>query len=344
MLTTTKRETKNLLSTIEELIHLDGDTVDEMFDDEHSRSGLLEQVVELCQRAYRHDDANALFIIQQVLYKIYNLHLSIPVIGFQNPETSSILMSVRNIIERYFIEYEDGLIAPQVWDEAPREYEAYKHWLLETTNKHPAFMHPLYEDYLCNRADVEGLRLFLIQETTIDTRFDDFLALVQVGTQDLTKLEIATNYWDEMGRGEQAKMHTAMFMRTLKNLDIDPDVTASLTTEALVCGNLSLMLSLRRKYFYKSIGYFAITEHLAPRRFEQVIVAWERNGLDSSDAEYHKEHVEVDGEHTDNWFKNVIKPAIDSNAEAVVEITRGAFYRLNTSHRYLNKLLVTLAS
>lgn len=341
--TTTTREPQNLLTTIEELIHLDGDAVDEMFSDEQGRSRLLAQVVELCRGAYVQNEANALFSIQQVLSKIYTLHLQIPVIGSHNPETSSTLIGVRNIIERYFIENEDGLIAPHVWDEVPREFEAYKSWLLETARHHPAYMHPLYENYLCHQADVEGLRRFLIQETTIDTRFDDFLALVQVGTTDQAKLEIATNYWDEMGRGEQAKMHTAMFMRTLRNLDIDPDVTTELTTEAVVCGNLSLMLSLRRKYFYKSIGYFAITEYLAPRRFEHVVNAWERIGLDSSDAEYHQAHVEVDGEHADNWFKNVIKPAIDANSEAVIEITRGAFYRLNTSHRYLDKLLSMLA-
>lgn len=126
----------------------------------------------------------------------------------------------------------------------------------------------------------------------------------------------------------------------MDNLGIDPTkCNDELTLEALVCGNLSLMLSLRRKYFYKAIGYFAATEFMTPRRFKNVIAAWQRNGLDSSGAEYHKEHIKIDAIHAKDWLTKVIAPVIDKNPDTAFEITRGVLYRLNTSARYLDMLM-----
>jgi hypothetical protein len=342
MVMSTRGDAKSFVSTLEELILLDGEVIDRAFEDERKKGGLISEVVELCESAFKENSPDALFAAHQSLHKIYGLYLHIPRLGAPTPESSATLINIRNIIERYFLAYEDQRIPPTVWREVPRGYDAYKEWLLEKVRLHPSYQHPLYEEYLRERADIHGLRTFVIQETTIDARFDDFLAMMQVGAEDGIKLEIASNYWDEMGQGVQAKMHTAMFTRILRKLDIEAGVNGSLTTEALACGNLSLMLSLRRQYFYKAIGYFAITEYLAPQRFKHVIAAWERNRLHSGDAEYYEAHVTIDRDHADNWFRNVIRPAIDNDPEAVVEISRGAFYRLNTSQRYLESLMATL--
>ncbi|HBK63710.1 MAG TPA: hypothetical protein DEP38_17965 [Cyanobacteria bacterium UBA9226] len=100
-----------------------------------------------------------------------------------------------------------------------------------------------------------------------------------------------------------------------------------------------MMLSLRRKYFYKAIGYFAATEFMTPRRFKNVIAAWQRNGLDLSGAEYHKKHVKIEAIHAKNWLKNVVVPVIKKKTDSSFDITRGVIYRLNTSARYLDMLM-----
>lgn len=344
MVMSTRANAKSFVSTLEELILLDGEVIDRTFEDERKRRALISEVVELCESAFKENNPDALFAAHQALYKIYSLNLHIPRPGAPTAESSATIINIRNIIERHFLEYEDQHIPSTVWQEVPREYDAYKKWLLEIVGQHPSYRHPLYETYLRERAGIDGLRTFILQETTIDARFDDFLAMVQIGSEEGIKLEIASNYWDEMGQGIQAKMHTAMFTRILRKLDIEANVNGSLTTEALACGNLSLMLSLRRQHFYKAIGYFAVTEYLAPKRFRDVITAWKRNSLDSGDAEYYEAHVMIDRAHADNWFSNVIRPAIDSDPEAVVEITRGVFYRLNTSQRYLDRLMTALTA
>lgn len=342
--TTKQVEAKELASTIEELLSLDGATVDQMFEDTEAGRQLFSDVSECCERAYRLNDAQSLFWVHRILYQIYKLHFEIPPPGAASAESSIILAGLRNLIEKHFLAYEESLIPAHVWGNVPKTAEEYKAWLLAAVHGHPAYEHPLYEDYLGTRANLDGLRNFLVQETTIDSRFDDFLALIQVGTQGGVKLEIASNYWDEMGNGEEARMHTVMFYQTMEHLKLNPNADDVFTVEALMCGNLARMFSLRRQYFYRAIGYFVVTEYLAPGRFDKVLEAWVRNGLKGSDAAYHRAHVTIDEDHADHWFRNVINAAIDKDPDAVFDITRGAFCRLNTSQRYLDTLHAKLAA
>jgi hypothetical protein len=322
------------------VLSCDSQTIDTIFGNDPNKTKLLNRITELCENAYNQNDYSYLFIVQDILFNIYQLFTNIPPIAGKSAESSFMIVCVQNLIEEYFLDNENKLIPESTWEKIPRKFNEYIEWLLNLIHGHPAYRHPLYENYLSEYATFKDLQYFLIQESTIDTRFDDFLALLQVGTEGGIKLEIASNYWDEMGNGNESKMHTAMFTRTIKSLDIDTTNHSNyLTTEALVCGNLSLMLSLRRKYFYNAIGYFAVTEYMTPRRFKHILAAWRRNGIQVSEAEYYKEHIAIDAIHAKNWFKNVIKPVIDQNPDVVFEITRGVLYRLNTSKRYLDILL-----
>jgi hypothetical protein len=325
------------LPDFDKILSMDSLSVDEAYAHGEARSQLFSWLEESCKRAYKGTDPQSLYTTQYILFKIYQLHVSIAPPGVKTPESSTVVLGIRNLIESYFEEYEASLIPARLLDQAPRTSSEYVLWLIEHIHNHPAYKHPLYEDYLSKRATLDDLREFLNQEMTIDSRFDDFLALTQLGAKDRMKLEIASNYWDEMGNGDRAKMHTNMFSRTLESLGVNVEL-GGFTTEALICGNISFMLSLRRSSFYKAVGYFVVTEYLAPGRFQHVITACERNGLDSMVAEYHREHVTIDRDHSRSWFDNVVIPLIDESPQAAVEISLGAFYRLNTSQRYLNKL------
>ena len=48
---------------------------------------------------------------------------------------------------------------------------------------------------------MDQMRWFLTQEVAGEAGFDDLAALTQVKMPQQAKLEIARNYWDEMGRG-----------------------------------------------------------------------------------------------------------------------------------------------
>ncbi|MCA8887010.1 MAG: iron-containing redox enzyme family protein, partial [Hyphomonadaceae bacterium] len=51
------------------------------------------------------------------------------------------------------------------------------------------------------------MRWFVEQEAAGEAGFDDLVAMSQVKMPAPAKLELARNYWDEMGRGNAKGMH-----------------------------------------------------------------------------------------------------------------------------------------
>ena len=65
-----------------------------------------------------------------------------------------------------------------------------------------------------------------------EAAFDDLVALAQVGTRGEVKMEMASNYWDEMGRGKTHAVHTHLFHRLIEGLE-----TRRRTRRAAVAGS-----------------------------------------------------------------------------------------------------------
>jgi len=227
----------------------------------------------------------------------------------------------------------------------PKDTKSYMRWLIELINLHRGAEHPFYKDFMENKADREDLKFWMAQESTLDPRFDDIIALIQVGTAGSVKMEFAKNYWDEMGNGTLDKVHSVLFETLGKELNVNEEyIQEHLLTESLVSGNLSSFYALRRDNFYKALGYFGVTEYLAPRRFKAVVNAFQRNKLSKEAQEYHELHIYIDSIHGIGWLNNVIRPIVEKNPLARVEITKGALTRLDTSSTHLDHMLEHLTS
>ncbi|AMG30760.1 iron-containing redox enzyme family protein [Grimontia hollisae] len=171
--------------------------------------------------------------------------------------------------------------------------------------------------------------------------FDDCLALMQLGTAGVIKMEIAHNYWDEMGNGKSEEVHTTLFKHVLDELEVTPEyIQQTLSTLSKSSGNLSSGLCFDREQFYKAIGYFGVSEYLAPSRFKHILKGFKRLGLSDKSSIYHDLHVSVDARHSQGWFYNVLAPLANNNQAAATEMARGAIYRLNNSARYLDAALI----
>lgn len=249
------------------------------------------------------------------------------------------LRDITHILEDALIEHEIQRASARV-GEYPEDGVAYVHWLKRLISDHRASHHPYYNSYIEHHGTQEDLRYLLAQETCIDPRFDDILALIQLGARGEAKLELASNYWDEMGNGSFADMHSILFDEALVELDISPSYIAeNFLFEAAVCGNISAALALRRQYYHMAIGYFGVTEYLVPRRFRKLISAWKRLGLPEKGMHYHDLHIGVDAGHAAGWFRSVVQPAIDEDPRVGRDIALGALIRLDSSEQYLDAVL-----
>jgi hypothetical protein len=162
---------------------------------------------------------------------------------------------------------------------------------------------------------------------------------MQVGTSGGTKMEIAQNFWDEMGNGIDSQVHTSLFNQIFTVFDISADdFEEGLTAEALLSGNLVFMLCRYRQFFPEAVGFLGMTEWLVPDRFVNVLHAWERLGLPPTGIAYHRLHVTVDAGHAAGWFRNVVLPHAESPFMRR-GMARGAIWRLNSSARHLDERL-----
>lgn len=283
----------------------------------------------------RAGDRSAFYAQQFVLSRIYLLHTVIP--DQQTAEGSVALHEVTRLLEDATIAAQDAAIQPGTLEQAPIDPKAYLSWMRRSAKQHRVYKHPYYREFIRNHATVEDLRAYVIQESVVDGRFDDLLAMMQVGTNGAAKMEIANNFWDEMGNGDSAQVHTMLFNNIFQVFEVDAaELERSLTATALLSGNLAVLLCRYRQFYAEAVGFLGMTEWLVPDRFVHVLHAWDRLQLPEVGVAYHRLHVTIDSQHAAGWFHNVVLPAA-SREHMRRGMARGTFWRLNSSASYLDE-------
>ena len=102
----------------------------------------------------------------------------------------------------------------------PNDVDGFIDWFEELKGSGPGQGDSLFP-WLSEAATRENMLWFLTQEVAGEAGFDDLLAMTQVKMPVTAKLEMARNYWDEMGRGRDTAMHGPLLERLASYLDID---------------------------------------------------------------------------------------------------------------------------
>ena len=116
--------------------------------------------------------------------------------------------------EGLFIERERREVGPLLADMEPSRF---MEWFEHLRDTGPGQNDRLFP-WLAEHATLDQMRWFLAQEVAGEAGFDDLVALTQVRFPARAKLEMARNYWDEMGRGHEKGMHGGMLERTAEEL------------------------------------------------------------------------------------------------------------------------------
>ncbi len=194
---------------------------------------------------------------------------------------------------------------------------------------------PLFP-YLAERADREEMRWFLAQEVAGEAGFDDLVAMTQVGFPVEAKLELARNYWDEMGRGNRKGMHGPMLQTLARALDVVPTPETTVW-EALALNNLMVGLATNRRYAFQSIGALGVIELTAPGRSVQVNAGLKRLGVPSKARHYFELHAVLDVKHSESWNREILRSLVAAQPQSAVPIAEGALLRLTAGARCFNR-------
>jgi hypothetical protein len=232
--------------------------------------------------------------------------------------------------ERQLIEYERHAVLSAAAC-APRDPQAFLAWFQGLNEWGPGQGDPLFP-WLAKHATLADMRWFLTQETAGEAGFDDLIALTQVKLPARVKLELARNYWDEMGRGSLDGMHGRMLEQLVTTLHL-PVAIETTVWPALALSNLMLGLAIRREYTYHAIGALGVVELTAPGRVAQVAEGLRRLGIAACDRRYFDVHATLDVKHSASWNAEVIVPLIEANPATAVWIAEGALMRLAAGAR-----------
>jgi hypothetical protein len=216
-------------------------------------------------------------------------------------------------------------IAPLV-AELPTSVDDFIAWFEELKNTGPGQGDPLFP-WLANAAIREDMLWFLTQEVAGEAGFDDLLAMTQVKMPVTAKLEMARNYWDEMGRGRPTAMHGPLLERLATYLEIDaqPDYVVP---EALALGNAMLALARSRRYSFQSIGALGVIEMTAPTRACFVDAGLKRLRIPTKKRLYFTLHAVLDIKHSECWNREVLRSLVEEDPRSAQAIAEGAIIRL----------------
>ncbi len=217
----------------------------------------------------------------------------------------------------------------------PQEAESFMRWFENLREEAPGQGDILFP-WLATEATMEQTCWFLQQEAAGEAGFDDLVALSQIKLPTQAKLEMARNYWDEMGRGHQNSMHGLMLEKTVKNLRLTPTIDETVW-ESLALANLMLAMAINRRYAYQSIGALGAVEMTAPTRVGYVNEGLKRLNVDFDTRKYFQLHATLDVKHSNAWNKEVIFSLVKSNPQTAKPIAEGALMRLCSGARCYEK-------
>ena len=233
-------------------------------------------------------------------------------------------------LEGGFVEELRAGIAEQAAD-APTDTDGFIAWFEDLKQVGPGQGDPLFP-WLAGQASCDDLRWFFEQEAAGEAGFDDLVAMTQVKLPQEAKLELARNYWDEMGRGRAAGMHGPMLDTLVETMTVSPRIETTMW-ESLALANAMTAMATNRRYAWHSVGALGVIELTAPSRSACVAAGLRRIGFSDRERRYFDLHAVLDVKHSEDWNREALRPLVTEDPRRAVAIAEGALMRLTCGAR-----------
>jgi hypothetical protein len=194
---------------------------------------------------------------------------------------------------------------------------------------------PAVYKWVAREASWEDIVTFLALEGGPDAGFDDLVAACQIGLTGPAKMELATNYWDEMGDGDPDAVHTTLHERLVAAIGMPTLPLAGQPTSALARTAMSGLLATNRWLQPEMLGALGLIECQAGPRCRLVLQGFDRCGAPADAYPFYEVHAEVDPRHGKDWLDNAITPTVAARPEWSARIVRGAHWRSVINGQFL---------
>lgn len=232
-------------------------------------------------------------------------------------------------VEGHFLEAERARVSATAESAPtqPREFVSWFEQLRISTQAQSAGFYP----WLAQRASRDDLSWFLAQELPAERNMEDLLALCQLAQSVRAKLEIARNYWDEMGQGNASATRARLLDCLERELHVD--VTDPPQWEGLARSNLMLGLAANRRYAYQALGALGMMEHAAAEQAGYVYGALARLGFSEESRGFFAVRQRLAPLRAHAWNEGVLLPLVAQDARCAPALAEGALMRLAADAR-----------
>jgi Iron-containing redox enzyme len=214
---------------------------------------------------------------------------------------------------------------------APTDPEGFVAWFEALNETGPGQDDPLFP-WLAEQADFDQMRWFLTQEAAGEAGFEDLVAYAQVKLPTRAKLELARNYWDEMGRGNEKGMHGPMLDKLVDYLELKPSIETT-AWESLALANAMTAMATGRRYAWHAVGALGVIELTAPARSAATAAGLRRLGLSGKQRHYFDLHAVLDVKHSEAWNQEAVGPMVAEDPRRATAMAEGALIRLKCGAR-----------
>lgn len=279
--------------------------------------------------------------LHRALLVLYQQHVRLPVDATLVNQFHPLPCTLLRILER---PWEDDMmrrvrLSHDISGKAlPVEPGEFAQWFRDTAFNHPLYEHDLYA-FVASEATRSQLEWFFQMECAGEAAFDDLVALGQVGTRGEVKMEMASNYWDEMGRGKPHAVHTHLFHQLIEGLNLKAPDASDLPWQVLAGVNVMLWSCIPRRNAFRAQGTLGAVELLAPQRCTRVVHGALRVGMKKKTVVYYGAHAIIDIGHAEGWLDHVIKPQVALHSPSRVGIAEGLIARADASLDYFDYCL-----
>jgi pyrroloquinoline quinone (PQQ) biosynthesis protein C len=202
---------------------------------------------------------------------------------------------------------------------------------------------PAVYKWLANDAEWPEMVRFLALEGGPDAGFDDLVAACQVGLSGAPKMELAVNYWDEMGNGDPSAVHTTLHDQLVEAIGMPRIPVTEQPVSALARTALGGLLATNRWLQPEMLGALGLIELQAGPRCRLVLNGFERCGAPAAAYPFYEVHAEVDPRHGKDWLEKAIVPTVTDHPEWGERILRGAAWRSAVNSAFLADVSELLA-
>ena len=219
--------------------------------------------------------------------------------------------------------------------QAPTDVHGFLRWFEDLEFTGPGQGDPLFP-WLAEEATIDDFKYYLAQEAAGEAGFEDLTALSQVKIPASAKMELANNYWDEMGRGNPKGMHGPMLNALIEQLELKVAIEDTVW-ESLALANAMTAMATNRRYAWHSIGALGAIELTAPGRSRATADGLKRLGVDGKARRYFELHSVLDLKHSKDWNDKVLAPLIAEDPRRARAMAEGALIRLTAGARCFDR-------